>query len=58
MNDEQIDGDRIYRFEQQAQFVVDIQSYKREARGGSKLWREKHESLRDAILLLSVLLAG
>ncbi len=49
MNDEQIERRIEFIVEQQAQFVVDIQQIKERQEAEAKLWREKHESLRDAM---------
>lgn len=38
--------------EQQAQFTVDIQELKAAQKSEAKLWREKHQSLNDAVTAL------
>ena len=49
MTNEQFERRMEFIVEQQAQFTVDIQQIKERQEAEAKLWREKHESLRDAM---------
>lgn len=49
MDNEQLDRRIEFIIEQQAQFAIDIQSLKDTQKAEAELWREKHQSLNDAV---------
>ena len=49
MNNEQLERQMEFIIEQQAQFAVDIQQLKETQKAEAALWREKHQSLNEAV---------
>ncbi|MGZ5434731.1 MAG: hypothetical protein ACXWID_03935 [Pyrinomonadaceae bacterium] len=49
MANEQFERHMQFIVEQQAQFTVDIQQLKEAQKSEASLWREKHQSLTDAV---------
>jgi len=49
MNNERIERRMEFIVEQQAQFAIDIQQLKETQKAEAALWREKHQSLNDAV---------
>ena len=49
MDNEQFERRMEFIIEQQAQFAVDIQQLKERQEAEASLWREKHQSLTDAV---------
>lgn len=49
MTNEQFERHMQFIVEQQAQFAVDIQQLKEAQKSEASLWREKHQSLTDAV---------
>jgi|ERR1051325_8280331 uncharacterized coiled-coil DUF342 family protein len=49
MSNEQFERQMEFILQQQAQFAVDIQELKETQRAEAALWREKHQSLNEAV---------